>query len=64
MSQLVLVNNGDLYSGQYVAVRSFSDRNVVCHGTQPVDVIKEAKEKGVGDPVLLFIPEKDMVHIY
>ena len=64
MSQLMLVNNGDKYSGQYVAVKSFSDRSVVSYGTQPVEVLKEAKDKGFAEPVLLFIPEKGMVHIY
>lgn len=65
MSQLALIkNDGEQYSGQYVAVKSFSDREVISHGKQPADVLKEANEKGYSDPVLLFIPEKGMVHIY
>ena len=51
MSQLMLVNNGDKYSGQYVAVKSFSDRSVVSHGTQPAEVLQEAKDKGFDEPV-------------
>lgn len=65
MSQLVLVkSNGDQYSGQYVAVKSFGNREVISHGKQPVEVLKEANDKGYSEPVLLFIPEQGMVHIY
>jgi hypothetical protein len=64
MNQYALVNNGDQYSGQYVAVKSFSDRTVVSHGAEPVAVLSEAKEKGVTDPVLIFVPEQNMIHIY
>ena len=64
MSQLALVNNCELYNGQYVAVKSFSDRNVISHGKQPVAVLEDAKSKGIKNPVLLFIPEKGMIHVY
>lgn len=64
MEQYALVNHSDQYSGQYVAVTSFADRTVVSHGTQPVEVLNEAKKKGVADPVLIFVPEQDMIHIY
>jgi len=64
MEQYALVNNGDQYSGQYVAVKSFADRTVVSHGSQPVEVLNEAKEKGIVDPVLIFVPEQNMIHIY
>lgn len=65
MPQPALIkNNGEQYDGQYVAVKSFFNREVISHGKQPADVLKEAIEKGFSDPVLLFIPEKGMVHIY
>jgi len=65
MPQFALIkNNGEQYGGQYVAIKSFSDREVISHGKQPVDVLKEASEKGYSDPVIFFIPEKGMVHIY
>ena len=64
MEQYALVNNADQYSGQYVAVRSFADRTVISHGAEPLAVLTEAKEKGVADPVLIFVPEQNMIHIY
>lgn len=60
----ITTTNAEQYDGQYVAVKSFSDREVVSYGKQPVDVLKDAKEKGYSDPVLIFIPEKGMTHIY
>ncbi len=64
MTPTALVNNADLYSGKYVAVRSFTDREVISHGEIPLDVVTEAKEKGCKEPVLLFIPEKGMLNVY
>jgi hypothetical protein len=64
MSNATLVNHSELYSGQYVAVKSFSDQDVISHGVMPMDVIKEAKEKGCPDPVLIFVPENGMLNFY
>ena len=64
MPQHTLVNNCEKYSGQYVAVKSFSDREVISSGSQPVDVLNAAKEKGFKEPVLIYIPEKGLVHVY
>ncbi len=64
MTPITLVNNPDLYSGQYVAVKSFTDREVISHGEIPMNVVNEAKEKGFQEPVLLFIPEKGMLNVY
>jgi hypothetical protein len=64
MSANVLVKNSERYSGKYVATRSFKDKTAVCSGSDPAKVLTEAKGKGVKDPVVFFVPEKDMVHIY
>jgi hypothetical protein len=64
MSQLMLVNNCDRYNGQYVAVKSFSERDVICYGLEPMEVLNKAKQTGVKEPVLIYIPEKGMVHVY
>lgn len=65
MPQVALIKtNGEQYGGQYVAVKSFSEREVISHGKEPAGVLKEASDKGFHDPVLLFIPENGMVHIY
>ena len=60
----VLLKDGEKYRGQYVATKSFKDKKVVSHGSDPNRVFNEAKEKGVKAPVVFYIPEKDMVQIY
>ena len=64
MNKHVLVQDSESYSGQYVATKSFTDKEVVSHGNDPVQVSGEAKEKGIDDPVVFYIPNKDVVQIY
>lgn len=59
----VLVNT-DEYNGRYVAMKSFDDPTVVGVGDDPEAALKDAESKGYGDPVFLYIPEKESVHIY
>ncbi len=59
----VLVNT-DKYDGRYVAMKSFDDNTIVGVGDSPEKALKDAESKGFKDPVLLYIPEKDTVHIY
>lgn len=54
----------DKYNGRYVAMKSFNDNTIVGSGEDPESALKEAAEKGFKDPVLIYIPEKDLVHIY
>ncbi|MBU2623723.1 MAG: hypothetical protein KKD92_15550 [Proteobacteria bacterium] len=60
----VLLKDGEKYGGQYVATRSFKDRKVVSYGREPSKVFNEAKEKGVKEPVVFYVPKKGMVQIY
>ena len=59
----VLVNT-DEYNGRYVAMKSFDDHTVVGVGDDPETAMKEAISKGYINPVLVYIPEKEVVHIY
>jgi len=52
------------YNGRYVAMKSFEDHTVVGVGDDPETAIQAALTKGYKEPVLLYIPEKEMVHIY
>ena len=54
----------DEYNGRYVAMKSFDDNTIVGVGDDPEKALKEAEKKGFENPVLLYIPEKDIVHIY
>ena len=64
MSKNIIVKNGEKYTGKYVATKSFDDKRVMCSGTDPVKVFKEAKKKGAKNPVLVYVFEKGMTHIY
>jgi hypothetical protein len=59
----VLINT-DKYNGCYVAMKSFDDHTIVGVGDDPESALKDAKLKGYKEPVLLYIPEKELVHIY
>lgn len=56
--------NTNEYNGRYVTMKSFEDHTVVGVGDDPETAIKDAVSKGYKDPVLLYIPEKEVVHIY
>ena len=60
----VLLKDSEKYGGQYVATRSFEDKKVVSHGSEPGKVFYEAKKKGVKEPVVFYVPKKGMVQIY
>jgi len=64
MPTKVLVKDSRKFGGKYVATRSFKSNKVLCAGTDPVKVIREAKEMGARDPVLIFVPKEGTVHIY
>ena len=64
MPENVLVKDGAKYEGQYVAKRSFRDKKILSHGTDPIKVYRAAQKKGARNPVIFYIPEKDSVHIY
>lgn len=54
----------DEYNGRYVALKSFDDNTIVGVGDNPEEALKDAARKGFKNPILLYIPEKDLVHIY
>ena len=59
----ILVNT-DEFNGCYVAIKSFDDNTIVGDGDNPEKALREAEMKGFKDPVLLYVPEKNIVHIY
>ncbi len=60
----VLINDAGKYSGKYVATRTFLDKDVISSEDSPEKVYNEAKSKGVKDPVVFYVPFKDVIHIY
>ncbi len=59
----VLVNSNK-YDGQYVAMVSAGDNTIVGAGETPQQALNKAQENGIKNPFLLFMPDKDLVHIY
>ncbi|MEM7816828.1 MAG: DUF5678 domain-containing protein [Candidatus Aenigmatarchaeota archaeon] len=54
----------DKYSGRYVAIKDFYDDTVIADGKTPQEVYEKAMKKGFNNPVILFVPHKNMVQIY
>ncbi len=52
------------FNGRYVAMKSFDDNTIVGVGDDPNEALKDAEVNGFKKPVLLYVPEKDTVHIY
>ena len=59
----VLVTTNE-FNGRYVAMKSFDDNSIVGVGDDPEKALKDAEAKGFKTPVLLYIPEEEVVHIY
>jgi len=52
------------YKGKYVAMPSFIDKTVVAAGENPSIVLRLARKLGIQDPVVFYVPEPNMTHIY
>ena len=52
------------YCGQYVIIKDFDEPTVIAYGDDPQKIYEEAIRKGYPEPVILFVPAKDMVQIY
>jgi len=52
------------YNGKYVAMKDFNDHTVIADGATPQEVYEKAVRKGLKNPVVTFVPSKDMVQIY
>lgn len=58
----VLVGS-DEYNGQYVAMVSVEDNTIVGSGITPEEALNEARKENVQSPILLYVPEKEVVYI-
>ncbi len=52
------------YNGQYVAIESVENNTIVGSGNTPEEALNAAKKKGHQHPFLLYVPDKDVIHIY
>jgi len=56
--------NSSRYNGKYIAIMSAEDHTLVGVGDIPADALNKARKKGVKNPFILYIPDKNSVHIY
>lgn len=52
------------YAGKYVAIEDFGSSKVVGNGQTPQEAYKEATLRGYSNPVIVFVPLKNLVQIY
>ena len=52
------------YSGQYVATKSFNDKEVIASGESPETVLQKARDIGITTPVVFFVPKHDTINVY
>ena len=52
------------YNGKYVALKSFNENIVVASGLNPTAVINRAIQKGVNEPVILYVPQENEIHVF
>lgn len=64
MKPIVLLKDGARYKGEYVALNNANERKVLCHGENIEEVMNKAIEKGVKEPVMVFVPKKNVTYIY
>lgn len=62
MEQVLIKENK--YNGRYVAIKDFDDSTVIADGKDPKEAYDKAIKQGYSNPVIVFIPTKDMVQIY
>jgi hypothetical protein len=54
----------EIYEGKYIALKSRNEEHVVSFGDDPKKVFDEAKQKGIENPVIIFVPKTGNVYIY
>jgi len=52
------------YEGKYVAVKNINDTRVIASGQSMKTAYEKAVKKGVNKPLMIYVPEKNTVHIY
>ena len=62
MAQILVKD--DKFTGKYVAIISMENPVVISSAPAPQEAYEEAVRQGYAEPMILYVPEKDMVQIY
>lgn len=52
------------HEGKFIAFRSVSDRTIVAEGSNPDTVILKAKKAGYENPMIMYVPDKNLTCCY
>ena len=52
------------YYGKYIVTDGFLSKEVIACNTDPSVAIEEARKKNAVFPVIMFVPEKDIIETY
>jgi len=52
------------YEGQYVALDPATGDKIIAHGSRSDRVAAEARRAGVKVPMIIYVPERDTMHLY
>lgn len=58
-----ILNEPEKYRGKYVVKASIQSREPVCAGDDPVSLFNKAKEMGIKDPVIFFVPDGPLLYV-
>jgi hypothetical protein len=59
-----IIANSEAYQGRYVTLQDWDSQNVVSVDACPVKAYREARDKGIDVPVLIYVPlENESIHI-
>lgn len=54
----------DKYVGKYVALKNFNDFKVCGSGDTPDKAYEQGVKNGCDDPVIIFVPLKELTYLY
>lgn len=60
----VIIEDGDKYAGKHVALDNLVNKKIFGSGGTPWAAIKVARKNGLENPMIVYVPEKNMVHLY
>jgi hypothetical protein len=60
--QVLIAEEG--HEGKYVALRSLVNRTVVASGDEAEAVMEQARQKGIREPFIFYVPEHNISLVY
>ena len=64
MARSIVLIKDKKYAGKHVTFKDFKDRKVITSGRNPIAVVNKAKKLGYANPVILYVPKHDGLHIF